>query len=319
MPNFASGRAANIGGLNIRQLRGSDLGAIRFDANIATTPTSANDMLLYRRSSSLRFWDGTTEYNLLTSVSGSVGDLNGVYENGRAVTVDLGAIVLTDASTGALDTLRITTSGAKSGDALEFLFTGASTGRGIYLDMDQAITAVGISIDSGGTARTGSDIQFTDDSTGAHSVIDINDTGSGGSIAFDYDGTYTGSPAGQVFTVDFANDANLDTEVMQLTTGTGARAIMFDFNFAHTDSGTTSHVWDIDMTGIFDSNVFDFATTAACTGNVFALVLDNAVAMTALRVTGSGVRTQPYLNGFQIQQVLRYISILISMVLVRGT
>lgn len=58
MPNFSSGRAANIGGFNIRQLRSSDLGAIRFDANITTTPTSANDMLLYRRSNSLRFWDG---------------------------------------------------------------------------------------------------------------------------------------------------------------------------------------------------------------------------------------------------------------------
>src|SRR3990167_11465908 len=110
MPNFDSGRATSIGGFNIRQRRSSDLGAIRFDADIATSPTSANDMLLYRRSSGLRFWDGTTEYNLLTSVSGSVGDLNGVYENGQALTVDLGAIVLTDASTGGVDTLRITTS-----------------------------------------------------------------------------------------------------------------------------------------------------------------------------------------------------------------
>ena len=78
MPTFDSGRGASIGGFNIRQKRASDLCAIRFDANIGTTPTSANDMLLYRRSNSLRFWDGSTEYNLLTSVSGSVGDLNGV-------------------------------------------------------------------------------------------------------------------------------------------------------------------------------------------------------------------------------------------------
>src|SRR3990167_3062640 len=96
MPTFDSGRGANIGGLNIRQKRGSDLGAIRFDANISATPTSANDMLLYRRSNSLRFWDGSSEYNLLTSVSGSVGDLNGVYENGRTITVDEGAVIWND-------------------------------------------------------------------------------------------------------------------------------------------------------------------------------------------------------------------------------
>ena len=47
------------------------------------------------------------------------------------------------------------------------------------------------------------------------------------------------------------------------------------------------------MTGVFDSNVFDFATTAACTGNVFFINLDNGVAMTALHIEGSGARTQP--------------------------
>src|SRR3989304_8600631 len=104
MPNFASGRGHDIGGFNIRQRHSSDLGAIRFDADITTTPTSTNDMLLYRRSSGLRFWDGTTEYNLLTSVSGSVGDLNGVYENNSVVTVDEGAVIWNDPVTTAANT-----------------------------------------------------------------------------------------------------------------------------------------------------------------------------------------------------------------------
>lgn len=78
MPTYNSGRAADIGGLNIRQRRASDLNGIRFADNRTAAPTSANDMVLYRVSNSLRFWDGSTEYNLLTSVSGSVGDLNGV-------------------------------------------------------------------------------------------------------------------------------------------------------------------------------------------------------------------------------------------------
>src|SRR3990167_9947487 len=178
MPTYDSGRAVDLGGINIRNRRGSDFNGIRFADDRSAAPTSANDIMLYRRSGGLYVWDGATEYDVLASVAGSVGDMDAVYEGGRLVTVDEGTIVYTDATTGALDTLRITTSGAKSGDAMEFLFTGASTGRGIYLDMDQAIAATGILIDSGGTARTGADIQFTDDSTGTHSVIDINSSGS---------------------------------------------------------------------------------------------------------------------------------------------
>lgn len=293
MPTYDSGRAADIGGLNIRQRRGSDLGAIRFADNITTTPTSANDMLLYRRSNSLRFWDGASEYNLLTSVAGSVGSLDGVYDNGRTITVDSGPIVLNDATTGALNTLEINKTGAGSGNLIDVDLTAAFTGNVVNLDMGSGVAAIGIVIDSEGGARTGVDLLFTDDSTAAHSTIQINKSGAGASIAFEYVGSYNGSPAGHVFNIDLNANDSLDTEVMQLTTGTGNRGIMFDFNFAHTDSGTTSHVWDIDMTGVFDSNVFDFATTAACTGNVFFVDLDNGVAMTALHIEGSGVRTQP--------------------------
>ena len=44
-----------------------------------------------------------------------------------------------------------------------------------------AIAANAIVIDSGGTARTGADIVFTDDSTGTHICLDINSSGSGAS------------------------------------------------------------------------------------------------------------------------------------------
>lgn len=77
MPNFDSGRATNLGGLNIQQRRGSDINGIRFADN-RNAPTSANDLVLYRRSGGLYFWNGTTEYNLLSAAAGSVGDLNAV-------------------------------------------------------------------------------------------------------------------------------------------------------------------------------------------------------------------------------------------------
>ena len=293
MPNFDSGRATNLGGLNIQQRRGSDLAGIRFADN-RDAPTSANDLVLYRRSGGLYFWNGSTEYNLLAAVAGSVGDLNAVYENGGSITVDNGAIVLTDATTGALDTLRITTSGAKSGDALEFLFTGASTGRGIHLDMDQAIAATGILIDSGGTARTGADIAFTDDSTGAHSVLDLNKSGAGATVGFDYTESYNGSSTSFALRVTLDDTDGIDTTALQIARGTGIRTVpAIDINETSTGS---ANVIDIDVSGVYTGDVLNIVTSAAATGNMIFINLDSAVAGTALHIEGSGARTQPMIE-----------------------
>jgi len=295
MPTFDSGRAGSIGGWNIRQRRGSDLGAIRFDADITTTPTSTNDMLLYRRSSGLRFWDGTTEYNLLTSVSGSVGDLNGVYENGSTITVDEGAIVLNDGQATA-NTLTATKTGTGSGHIFSLKFEDAANtaARAIYIDMDDGIAAEGIEIDSGGTARTGSDLIFTDDSTGAHSIIDINSSGSGASIGLDFTGTFSGSPGGSAISITLGNGNNLNTTGFLFTGGTGVRtAPVIDID----DAGTGSAAMiDIDLSGAYTGDIFQFATSGIATGNVFFVNLDTAVAMTALHIEGSGARTQPMIE-----------------------
>lgn len=231
----------------------------------------------------LKVYTGAAWTTLGSGGGGGGGSLNEAYENGRTITVDTGAVTLTDASTGALNTLQLNK-------------TGAGTGNVLGLDMDAGIAAVGIYIDAGAGARTGSDIQVKDDSTGAHSVIDIDSSGSGASVGFDFTGSYNGSPAGQALKITLDANDNLDTEIMEVTTGAGARAIMFDLNFGHTDSGTTSHIFDIDVTAVLDSNIWDFATSAACTGNVFFVNLDSGVAMTALHVEGSGVRTQPMIE-----------------------
>lgn len=59
MPSFDSGRAANLGGLNVRGLRTNDMNGIRFDANRSALPTSANDFILFRHGGSLKVWDGS--------------------------------------------------------------------------------------------------------------------------------------------------------------------------------------------------------------------------------------------------------------------
>jgi hypothetical protein len=246
-----------------------------------TTPTAASTYVLYMDSSfNLYWWNGTSASKINNqSGGGGTGSLDDAYGAGRTITVDEGAIVINDATTGAANTL-------------EFNKTGAGTGNVIDIDMDAGIAAGAIYIDNGAGARTGSDIQVKDDSTGAHSVINIDKSGSGTSVAFDWQGSYNGSPAGQVFLLTFdANDV-LDTEAMQIDTGAGNRGIMFDFNFAHTDSGTTSHIFDIDVTGQLDSNVFDITFgTAASTGDAVKVSMGTNVAGSAFVATGTGIRT----------------------------
>jgi hypothetical protein len=183
--------------------------------------------------------------------------------------------------------------GAGSGNILDVSVDAALTGDAFALDMNLGIAARGIFIDCGAGARTGADIQVNDDSTGAHSVIDINSSGSGATVGFDFVGSFNGSPGGQVFNINLNANDNLDTEIMQLTTGAGNRGIMFDFDLGHTDSGTTSHIFDVDITGVFDSNFLDIAYGDASTGNAIFINLDNALAATGLHIEGSGVRTQP--------------------------
>lgn len=157
--------------------------------------------------------------------------------------------------------------------------------------MDQAIAATGILIDSGGTARTGADIQFTDDSTGTHSVIDINSSGSGASTGIDWTDSYNGSDA--AFGVKLTLDANdgLDATAIQIVRNAGVRTVpAIDINEASTGS---ANVIDIDVSGVYTGDVFNIVTSAAATGNMIFVNLDSAVAGTALHIEGSGVRTQP--------------------------
>jgi len=239
-----------------------------------------------------------TEKSITTSYSGGgggggVGDMDGVYSNGRLITVDEGAIVWTDATAGAVDTMQFVLSGAKSADCIDIDINAAMTGCGIKIKTGLGIAAAGIAIDNEAAARTGADILVSDTSTDAHSIIDIDSSGSGASIGFDFQGSYNGSPAGQAIKITLDNSDALDTEIMEVNTGTGNRAIMFDLNFGHADAATSSHIFDIDVGGVLDSNVIDVAFATISTGNAIFINLDNAVAETALHVEGSGTRTQP--------------------------
>jgi len=266
---------------------------VEFTLN-SKTPDESGRYFLFTDGSNLKFWNGSSITTLDSGGGGgATGGLDSAYSIDRTISVDEGAVALTDATAGSANTLELIKTGVGSGNVLDLSIDAALTGNAVALDMNLGIAAIGLYIDAGAGARTGADIRVNDDSTGAHSVIDINSSGAGATIGFDFVGSYNGNAGGQVFLVDLNANDNLTTEIMQVTTGAGARDIMFDLNFGHTDSGITSHIFDIDVTAILDSNIFDFATSVACTGDVLHLVMDNALAGTALHIESSGARTQP--------------------------
>src|SRR3990167_5965443 len=142
---------------------------------------------------------------------GGGASLDEVYQNGRTVTVNLGALIFNDATSAAANTFEFNKSGAGSGNILDFDFSAAFTGAVLNIDFGSAIAASGIVLDSEAGARTGADILVTDDSTGAHSVIDLNKSGSGATVGFDYQESFNGSSASFAIRVTLDASDGLDT------------------------------------------------------------------------------------------------------------
>jgi len=239
----------------------------------------------------------TTSCNFDAIVGGGTPTGRGLdeaYDINPNVTVDSGPSTWTDSSAGALNTFAFVKDGAGSGNVLDFSIDAALTGTAIALDMNLGIAAGGIAIDCGAGARTGTDVYVNDDSTGLHVCFDVASSGSGESYGYRFTGSYTGSPGGAAFKMDLNNDDNLDSAGLWIIRGVGLRTVpAIDIDDASTGNAP---LIDLDLTGIFTSNVIDFATTAANTGNIFYANLDNAVAMTAISLAGSGVRTQPFVE-----------------------
>src|SRR3990167_4536614 len=231
----------------------------------------------------------SADFNALGAGGGGSTSLNGAYETGRTIEVDTGAIVITDAQTGATDTFDIDKTGTGSGDIFDIKLEDAFTGRIMYMDMDDALSAKAILIDSGGTARTGSDIVFTDDSTGNHSLLDLNKSGAGASVGLDYTDTHAGSSSSFGAKITTGNDNGLSTTGIQIVRGTGARtAPAIDINDDSTgnvalidvvfDGSSNVSLWDVNNTNTGSGNVIDIAVTGAHTGHQIAIPLPSAAA-----------------------------------------
>lgn len=196
--------------------------------------------------------------------TGASSGLDGVYSLAdNAITMDEGAITLNDATTSSADTLVINRTGAAAtGNALK-IYVNANVNtvfNAIAIDMHNGISGEAIFIDNGGTARTGSDILVTADSTGNHSVLDVNESGSGNTIVLDiaqagsgnvigvkYVGTNNSAAAGNALYVDLQDGDVTACVPIYISMGTGTRNVAgLEMVSTHTGSGA---LIDLSMDG----------------------------------------------------------------------
>lgn len=198
-----------------------------------------------------------------TSGGGAIG-LDSSYSLGEnTVTMDEGALTLNDATAGATDTVVINKTGATAtGNAFEInVNANVNTAfNAIAIDMNTGIAGEAIFIDNGGTARTGSDILVTADSSGNHSVFDVDESGSGDTIVLDiaqagsgdvvgvkYVGSHESTAAGNALYVDLNDGDNTACVPIYISMGTGTRNVAtVEIVSTHTGSGA---LIDLSMDG----------------------------------------------------------------------
>lgn len=185
--------------------------------------------------------------------------------------------------------INILQSGSQDSNIVNLAFgTANSPGNAISIDMDTNLDGEGLYIDEGGTARTGSAIEINADGTGTHSVIDINISGNAAITGIDIDGTFNGSPAGNALDINLDDGDNLDTGLIVLNVGTGNRSALIKYTSTGTDSGTTSHVIDINQTGQLDSNIIDITyDTGVSTGQAIDINMGSNVDGMAVSITSA--------------------------------
>ena len=131
-------------------------------------------------------------------------------------------------------------------------------------------------------ARTDDLIQIDDSSTGSANIIDVNISGVYTGNVLDI--TYSAASTGEAISVVMAN--NVAGSAL-LVSAAGART---DDLIKIDDSSTgNSHIFDINLTGIYTGNVLDIAfATAAATGEAVMIAMGTNVDGRAIAITYSG-------------------------------
>lgn len=198
--------------------------------------------------------------------------------------------------------INILQSGSQDSDIVRLAFgTANSPGDALSIDMDTNLAGQAIYIDEGGNARTGAALHVKGDGTGTHSLINLDMEANAAITALDITADYNGSPAGDAIKVTLTDADALDTGLLNFSVGTGNRGAQIKYASTGTDSGTTSHVVDIDQTGILDSNIIDITyDTNASTGQAIQLNMGSNVAGMALAIVSAATGVADEGSGIDI-------------------
>lgn len=118
-------------------------GALRFETPSVTPTTTTGERLLYVNSSNqLIFDDGATTLNLSTTVAGAGTTLDGAYDNGATITVDVNTLTLTQ----TLDSTGFLVNKTGTGAGLPVRIVNAGTGEDFQVETTRA-SSTGVVLD----------------------------------------------------------------------------------------------------------------------------------------------------------------------------
>jgi fibronectin-binding autotransporter adhesin len=131
MGSYDSGRATELGGINLKQKREDSLNGIRFNDARNSHPSSASDVMLYRYGTSLYFWNGSSSILLGEEAGGAmtIPSLDAIIQNDQTMQLAALSTFTIDRSSGNNDILTITNTGGGSGQCLQI--TNVGTGKDI--------------------------------------------------------------------------------------------------------------------------------------------------------------------------------------------
>ena len=196
---------------------------------------------------------------------------------------------------GTSDWMDIDVTGVYTGSILDIVYSSAAaTGDAIVIDMGTAVAASALVL-AGAGARTDDMIKIDDASTGNAHIFDINFTGvyTGNCLDISY---ATSAATGDAINIAMGTAVAGSAIVLN---GTGARTD--DMIKIDDDSTGNSHIFDINMSGIYTGNVLDVAfATAAATGDAIKLAMGTNVAGQAIVVTSAATGVTAEGSGLDI-------------------
>ena len=216
--------------------------------------------------------------------------------------IDSFAVVAANTGSGSVFDIDVT--GARTGNIIDIAISGVATANVIAIDMNAGVAATAINIDAGAATRTQPLIEVKFDGNGdtiggTFLDLDVTNTGATASALFDIDVTavYTGD----IIDIEFGNAAASTGSALKITTGTnlagnaieivtaGIRTSpVFLITGAGTDATANDHIFDINQTGLLDSNVFDVTySSGVSTGNAIDLNMGSNVAGMAISISSA--------------------------------